>query len=58
MALNLVEAQGQVPGQPGSAQQLHRLVEAMRLALADALAYNADPRAVQVGGRCRGGQHS
>ncbi len=32
----------------GSAQHLHRAVAAMRLAFADALAYNADPDVVPV----------
>jgi hypothetical protein len=49
MALNIVEAKGPLPGAHGSAEQLHLQVEAMRLAFADALAYNADRRVVQVG---------
>ena len=45
MALNILELEPKVGGKEGwgSATHLHAGIEAMRLAFADALAYDADP---------------
>ena len=42
--LNIMEALPASPEGPASAAELHRRIEAMKLAYADVLAYNGDPR--------------
>ncbi|GBF97860.1 gamma-glutamyltranspeptidase [Raphidocelis subcapitata] len=47
LALNLLEADEELPSKPqGSAERLHSMIESVRLAFADALAFNCDPIAV------------
>ncbi len=48
MALNILEGFDLGSQQPLSAQRLHLLIEAMRLAFSDARRYVADPRVAQV----------
>ena len=44
MALNSLELEEDLPGMGwGTGAHLHAAIESMRLAFADALAYNADP---------------
>jgi gamma-glutamyltranspeptidase len=50
MAMNILEEEEKVGGEDGwgSASHLHAGIEAMRLAFADALAYDADPEVDQL----------
>lgn len=49
MAMSILELDEDVGDfEWGSAQHLHRMIAAMRLAFADALQYNADPDVVPV----------
>jgi gamma-glutamyltranspeptidase/glutathione hydrolase len=46
LALNLLEADPSLPDKPpGSVERLHAMMECVRLAFADALAFNCDPAA-------------
>lgn len=47
LALNLLEADAKLPGKtPLSAERLHSAIESVRMAFADALAFNCDPKSV------------
>ena len=46
--LNLMEASPASPGGPSSVTELHKKIEAMKLAYADLYRYNADPRFAKV----------